>query len=361
MLRGFMVAMLSALALAGSACAQAVDRPALAALERKIRSGEIPGVHAVIAMRGNETLAEWYVSGRDEQRGRLIRDVVAFGPDTPHDVRSITKSVVALLVGVAVKEGAIRSLDAPVLDYFPEYADLQTPERRRITLRHLLSMGSGLRWDESTYSYADPRNSETAMDLAKDPYFYALSQPVEAAPGARFKYSGGDVAVAAAVLARATRTPLDAYAESRLFRPLGITSAGWHKDRNGVPYAASGLRLTPRDLARIGRLMLQGGRWEGRQVVPAAWVKAAISPHARVDPDPKCGTQYGYFWWLEAGCGLTPPLSWAAAIGNGGQRIVLVPQQDLVVVMTAGLYNSPAQRKTVEAVVPAVLEAVRKR
>ena len=358
MIRGLVIAALAALMLAGPAAAQAVDRPALTALEQKIRSGEIAGVHSVIAMRGRETVAEWYFEGADERRGFQL-GVVKFGPETLHDVRSVTKSVVALLVGIAVKEGAIKSLDTPALDFFPEYADLQTPERRRITLRHLLTMGSGLHWDEETYPYTDRRNSEIAMDLAPDPYRYVLSQPVEAAPGARFKYSGGDVAVMAAVLARATKTPLDAYAEAKLFRPLGIAKVEWLRDSKRVPYAASGLRMTPRDMAKIGRMMLQDGRWEGRRVVPAAWVKAATQPHARVEPDPKCGTRYGYFWWLYAGCELTPPQPWAAANGNGGQRIVLVPERDLVIVMTAGLYNRPGQRQTTNATVSGILAALR--
>lgn len=358
MVRGFFAAVAMALALTGSAQAQAIDRPALTALEQKIRSGEIAGVHSVIAMRGRETVAEWYFEGADEARGRQL-GVVRFGPETLHDVRSVTKSIVALLVGIAIEEGAIKSLDTPALDYFPEYADLQTPERRRITLRHLLTMGSGLHWDEETYPYSDPRNSEIAMDRAADPYRYVLSQAIEAAPGARFKYSGGDVAIMAAVLSRATKTPLDAYAETKLFGPLGIAKVEWHRDAKRVPYAASGLRMAPRDMAKIGRMMLQDGRWEGRQVVPAAWVKASIQPHAQVDPDPKCGTRYGYFWWLYAGCQLTPPQPWAAAVGNGGQRIVLVPERDLVLVMTSGLYNKPGQRPTANATVTGLLAALR--
>ncbi len=345
--------------LAAPAAAQAPDPPALSAVEQRIRAGEIQGVHSVIAMRGNEIVAEWYFEGSDEIRGRQL-GVVQFGPDTLHDVRSVTKSIVALLVGVALEEGAIQSLDTPALDYFPEFADLQTPEMRRITLRHLLTMNSGLHWDEESYPYSDPRNSETAMDRAADPYRFVLSQGIEAAPGARFKYSGGDVAVMAAILARATRTTLDDYAESRLFRPLGIAGAEWHHDANGVPHAASGLRLRPRDMARVGRLMLQRGRWDGRQLIPAAWVEAAIQPQTRVDPDPRCGVQYGYFWWLQAGCQFAPAQPWVAAIGNGGQRIALVPELDLVIVMTAGLYNQRAQRQTANATVLDILAALRR-
>lgn len=356
MLRTWLAAALAVLLLAPAAHA---DEAALAALKGRIESGQIPNVHGVIVMRGQATLAEWYFAGTDSARGRPSARV-EFGPDTLHDIRSITKSIVGLLVGVAVRDGAIKSLDTPVLDYFPEYADLQTPERRRVTLRHMLTMTSGLHWDEETFTYADPRNSEIAMDLAKDPYRYVLSQPFDAAPGQRFKYSGGDVAVMAAVLARATRTPLDAYAEAKLFRPLGITNVAWHRDAKGVPYAASGLRMVPRDMAKVGRLVLQKGEWEGRQVLPARWVAEATSPRTPVEPDPKCGLGYGYFIWTFPGCQLDPPVPWASGIGLGGQRLVMAPSLDAVVVLTTGNYFSNQQRAIALDVVTSALEAVRK-
>jgi CubicO group peptidase (beta-lactamase class C family) len=351
-------AALAALALVAAGPARSADRAALTALEQSLRSGEIKGVHSVLVMRGSETVAEWYFEGQDEVRGRSL-GVVTFGPETLHDVRSVTKSVVGLLVGIALQEGAIKSLDTPVLDYFPEYADLQTPDLRRITLRHLLTMGSGLHWDEETYGYDDPRNSESGMDAARDRYRFILSQPIEAAPGSRFKYSGGDVALMGAVLARATQTPLDAYAQAKLFGPLGIAKVEWQRDAKGTPYAASGLRMRPRDMAKVGRMVLHDGRWEGRPVIPAAWVRTSIQPHARVQPDPKCGGQYGYFWWLQGGCALSPPQAWASAIGNGGQRIAVVPALDLVIVVTAGLYNNPGQRQIGNEVVERALAAVR--
>lgn len=356
MLRRLITAAFAALLFAAPAWA---EDPALAPLKARIASGEIPGIHSVIVMRGNATLAEWYFAGNDSARGRPTGRV-EFGPDTLHDVRSVTKSIVGLLVGVAVQEHAIKSLDTPVLDYFPEYADLQTPERRRVTLRHLLTMTSGWHWDEETYSYGDPRNSEAAMDLAPDRSRYVLSQAFDVPPGQRFKYSGGDVALMAAVLARATKTPLEAYADAKLFKPLGITNVAWHKDKTGIPIAASGLRMTPRDMAKVGRLVLQKGRWNGHQVLPARWLSETTSAKAQTEPDPKCGTGYGYFMWLFRGCELDPPIPWAAGVGLGGQRIVMAPSQDIVLVMTTGNYNNRQQRAIAMDVITSALKAVRK-
>jgi CubicO group peptidase (beta-lactamase class C family) len=141
---------------------------------------------------------------------------------------------------------------------------------------------------------------------------------------------------------------------------LGITHFDWQKDRIGTPFAASGLRLEPRDLAKIGLLMLHRGKVGRRQVVPASWVKLSTKPHAQVQPDPECGTRYGYFWWLGPGCAGAAKTPWFAGIGNGGQRIWVVPSLDLVIVSTAGLYDKPAQGKTATAIYRGVLDAIPK-
>lgn len=328
-----------------------VGNQALETLHQRIQSGEIPGIHSVIVIRHGETLAEWYFAGTDEVRGRPAGTVI-FGPQTPHDLRSVTKSIVSLLFGIALADGKIESLDTPVLDYFPEYKDLQTPERRKIRLRDLLSMTSGLHWDEHSYSYADIRNSETAMDIAPDRYRYILSQPLDTPPGTQWRYSGGDVALIAAVIARATKMPIEIYAQQKLFAPLGITSFTWLKDERGIPFAASGLRLLPRHMVKLGLLVLHHGRADnGVQIVPENWIAEATAPHAKVDDDIGCPTQYGYFWWLGPAC--TPP--WIGAIGNGGQRIWIVPSRDLVIVTTAGLYNK--NQHSVTAFIGAIIAA----
>jgi CubicO group peptidase (beta-lactamase class C family) len=338
--------------------AQAADAAKLEALRARIASGEIRGVHSVIVTQHGQTLAEWYFPGDDERYGDSLGHV-DFKPETLHDVRSVSKSVISLLFGIAMAEGDIKGgLDTPVLDFFPEYKDLRTPERMKITLRHVLSMTMGLRWDEDSVPYSDPRNSEIAMDMSPDRLRYALEQDIVAAPGSTFRYSSGGVELAGAILARATKTPLKDYAHDKLFAPLGITAWEWTSDDKGVPYAASGLRLTPREMAIIGRMMLAGGTWNGRQVVPKAWVEVSTARQAQVAPDPVCGTRYGLYWWEGPGCAASPPAPWFAAIGNGGQRIWVVPSRDLVVVSTMGLYNQPSQVPMSTAVLTGVLGAV---
>jgi CubicO group peptidase (beta-lactamase class C family) len=330
----------------------------LTILKGRIESGAIPAIHSVLVIDDGKTLAEWYFSGADQamvDRGAPVAlSHVDFGPDTLHDIRSATKSVVSILFGIARDDGAIKSLDTPVLDYFPEYTDLRTPERMKIRVRDVLSMTSGLHWDERTYPYTDARNSEIAMDIAADPNRYVLSLPIDAPPGERFNYSGGDVGLVGAIVARATKTPLETFAAKRLFGPLSIEKFEWTRNAD-APRAASGLRLTTRDMGKIGLLMLAGGQWNGKRIVSQAWVAESTTPQVAVEPDPKCGTKYGYLWWLFAGCQAQPPTPGFAAIGNGGQRIWVFPSRKLVIVSTAGLYNDPKQGEPPLAVLTGVL------
>ena len=333
---------------------------ALPHLKARIESGEIAAVHSLLVIVDGKTVAEWYFEGRDETigaTGPIPLDHVKFTADTLHDMRSVTKSVVSILFGIARSEGAIKDLDAPVFDYFPELADLRTPQRMKVRVRDVLTMTSGLHWDERTFPYTDVRNSEIAMDIAADPYRYVLSQTVDSAPGTRFNYSGGDVALVAAIVTRGTKTPIEAYAQKKLFGPLGIAKFEWSKS-NGIPRAASGLRLTTRDMGKIGVMMLAGGRWGDAQLVPGNWVAESITPHIHVEGDPACGTNYGYLWWLDGGCASTPPAPAFAGIGNGGQRIWVVPSRKLVVAATAGLYNDPRQAETATTLLTAVLAAI---
>lgn len=320
-----------------------VDRAALAELTRDIRSRRYSNVHSLLVVQHGELIYEEYFEGPDERRGDSL-GVRRFSAQELHDVRSVTKSVVSLLFGIAVHAGKIKDLDAPVLDYFPEYADLRAPERLAIRLRHMLSMASGLDWDERTAPYGDPRNSEKAMDLATDPYRYVLERPIKSPPGTAFNYSGGDVMVIAGVLERATGMTLQRYADQVLFKPLGIQQYEWLKLPSGRDIAASGLRLRPRDMAKIGALYLADGRADGQQIVPTTWVSQSLAPQVVV-PERVPYAHYGYFWWLGTLRVDQRDVPFSAAVGWGGQRIVLAPSLGTMVVMTAGLYDEPATRQ----------------
>jgi CubicO group peptidase (beta-lactamase class C family) len=323
-------------------------------VDKAFADGKLDNVHAVVLVRGGKLVLERYRTGDDERLGRK-KDGVVFGPESKHDVRSITKSVVSLLYGIALNEGKVPALDRPLVDSFPEYADLAgNQQRRRMTVGHALSMTMGIQWDENR-PYTDPLNSELAMYRAADSYRFALDQPFVSEPGKTFNYSGGAPTLLARMIARGTETPLAAYAEQRLFAPLGIEDYEWVVAYYGEPLAASGLRLRPRDLAKLGQLVLANGQWNGVQIVPAAWIAESTAPKIVVPQ--YAGTSYGYLWWLSELGGRKV----VEGAGNGGQELLIVPDLDLVLAMTAGNYNNPDAWKPAwalleETVIPAVLK-----
>ena len=246
-----------------------VDAKRLAALTQSVRAWPELGVHAILIERAGRLIYEEYFDGFDERWGQPLGRV-SMSATQLHDVRSVTKSVVSALTGIALGAGAIRSLDQPVIEWFPEYPELNTAERRRVTLAHVLGMTSGLEWNENV-PYNDPKNDEIRMTRDTQPLRYALSPPFVHAPGAEFNYNGGLTHVMGAVLERATRTPVEEYVRAKLFEPLGITEFEWLGDLAGLPAIASGLRLRARDVAKFGSLYLHRGQWKGKQILPADW------------------------------------------------------------------------------------------
>ncbi len=324
-----------------NADAVGVDSAKLAGLTTAIRAWPELGVHAVLIERGGQLIYEEYFDGFDQKWGTSLGKV-SMTVETKHDLRSVTKSVVSALVGIAHGEGAIKSLDEPLVKWFPEYPELDTPERRRVTLAHVLSMTSGFEWNEDI-PYSDPRNDEIKMTRHEKPLLYALSPRMVLAPGSDFNYNGGLTQVMAAVLERATKLSLEDYARTKLFEPLGITDVEWVGDLAGMPAAASGLRLRARDLARFGSLYLHGGRWNGKQVIPSDWVERSTRRQFRfpAGTGSNAGAQfgYGYFWWYGCYPSAAGMIEARAAIGNGQQRIFVLPGLDMVVTIFAGRYN----------------------
>ena len=325
-----------------------LDSARLAALTASVRAWPELGVHAILIERSGRLVYEEYFDGFDERWGTPLGRV-SMTAGTLHDLRSVTKSVVSGLVGIAVGEGAITSLDQPVVEWFPEYPELNTAERRRVTLAHVLTMTPGLEWNEDV-PYTDPANDEIRMTRDPDPLRYALSRPFAGEPGAAFAYNGGMTQIMGAVLERATRIPIEEYARTKLFEPLGIDAVEWIGDLGGMPAAASGLRLRARDLAKFGSLYLHGGRWNGRQVIPADWVSRSTSRHVRFDDGPARDRSsaaanaagqfgYGYFWWYSCHPTSSGLIEARAAVGNGQQRVFVLPGLDTVVTILAGRYN----------------------
>jgi CubicO group peptidase (beta-lactamase class C family) len=298
-------------------------------------------VHAVVIVRHGKLVFEQYYAGYDEPWGSP-HGQHDFDATTRHDMRSASKSVVSLLVGIAIERKLIAGVDEPVVKFFPEYAALKTPGWIDVTLRHLLTMSSGIQWDENR-GWTDPANDEPHLGKDADPVSYVLGKPIAVAPDEIWNYNGGGTDLLGNILERASGKPLNDFAREVLFEPLGITDGRWENYQNGRVAAAAGLRLRPRDAAKIGQLVLDHGAWNGRQLVPAAWIAQSTAPRFQAIGYFGGLFFYGYQWWLGRTLSDGGEITWVAAMGLGGQRIFIVPDLDLVVMITSGLYSSPRQ------------------
>jgi CubicO group peptidase (beta-lactamase class C family) len=329
-------------------------------LDQFILSGQAPNIHGVIIVRRGAVVFENYFEGDDQVRdenGRAHFERVAFSAERCHELRSVSKSIVGLLYGIALGEGKVPPLDTPLLAQFPDYADLPNPEqRRRWTIGHAITMTLGIEWNEDL-SYDDPRNGQTAMDRAADPYRHVLGQPIVAPAGERWIYCGGATALIGKILENGTKQKLPDYARAVLFDPLGVGSTVWRIGPNGERNFASGLSMRPRDLARVGQMLLGGGKAGERQIVPADWLEDSFRPQVTI----RDRREYGYQWYLGEmvfnGADGPRQERWIAAIGNGGQRLYVFPRLDLLIVMTAGNYNqrdqgTPPTRVLTEMILP---------
>jgi CubicO group peptidase (beta-lactamase class C family) len=318
-----------------------IDRAALCRMADRLASSAA-NVHSVLLARGGKLVFERYFRGSDEIPGRIYGrrvENVTFDADTLHDMKSVSKSVASLAVGIAIDRGLIRSVNEPIFNFFPELSDLRTPEKDRIQLYHALSMSMGLAWEEATPATGDENNDEARMNRSRDACRYVLGLAVTAPAGQEFFYNTGALALVSAIIRKATGRPLDEFAREALFEPLGITAVQWERYK-GETDAGGGLRLRPRDMAKIGQLVLAGGRWNGRQVVSRGWIETSTASKLKATD----GQSYGYLWWLGRSLFKGREVHWVGALGRGGQSIRIVPELDLVVVVTAGFYQDYSPR-----------------
>lgn len=255
------------------------------------------------------------------RNGRLVLDTT-FSPyiaGTVHDLASVTKSITSTLIGIAIDKGYITSVDARVLDFFPERRFANVDSRKRaLTLRHLLTMTSGLCSDFST-GEAQNENVRRSNDWVQT----ILDAPLVSDPGTRFAYCSAASNLLSAILTRATGMSAEEFAKRHLLVPLGITTYVWPGDGHGISNGWGDCFLLPHDMAKLGYLFLNNGAWDGKQVVSTAWVREATRTHVQTGTD----ETYGYKWWI------IPSLGLYEGRGRGGQRITILPAKNLVVVM----------------------------
>ena len=323
-----------------------IDSAIINKIDTAVVNGTYPNIHSLLIAKGNKLVYEKYWAGKDESWGDDL-GVIEHTRDGLHDIRSISKSIVSACIGIAIEQGKIKSVDQKVFDFFPEYKKLDTGLISSLTIKHLLTMSSGLAWNEEV-PYDNPENSEIRMIRSSNQVEFVLSQPMEFPPGRVWEYNGGTTQLLAAIIEKTTGKKVNQFANEYLFQPLGIKQFEWAKyPGTDMPAAASGLRLSSRALLKFGLLYSNGGKWEDKQVVPQKWVEESFHPHVQ-RPD---GGSYGYQFWLWQDTINNKPTPIVACVGNGDQRIFFDKTNDLLIVATAGNYNKWTIKKNADALV----------
>ncbi len=326
--------------------ARGLNPKPLEELVRWIRAGErFPDLHSLLIVRHGDLVLEEYFHGWDA--------------DSLHTLQSVTKSFTSALVGIAIEQGAFRGVEEKVLDFFPEVKSIENLDARKRTMRleDLLTMRSGTDYHEGHGPSDTPHDQLNHLPRGWDRFY--LNRPMVQPPGTHFQYDSGGVILLSSMLKNRTGMHADAFAERHLFEPLGISRKRWFRNLEGHPHTGGGLDLLPRDMARFGLLYLRGGRWGDRQVVPADWVARSIRRQVAWDRDHSVG--YGYLWWI-----LEPDPEGAgkrdiyAAMGYRGQYIFVVPEHDMVVVVTGGARSRQGQARPIEMLYSHILPAVKR-
>lgn len=309
-----------------SPIAEGLDADKITGMLEKVRKGDYGSVHSILIVKGGKLAVEEYFSGYEyalenaNDRGPIID----FGPDTLHDQASISKCITSALVGIAIDQGSIPSVNEDLAAFFPEYSRLMDDQKAKITLEHLLTMSSGLEWLQS-----GPGNDTGRLFSVNNPIKYILEKPVVSTPGTQFSYQQASPILLGEIIKKATGLRVDNFAEKYLFLPLGITQCEWQILSRDVIYNAGSLRLRPRDMAKFGYLFLRNGEWNGKRIISEEWVQESTKRRLMGD----YGMMYGYLWWIspfrEGGF---------LAMGRGGQGVFVFPDVDLVAVFTGGNY-----------------------
>ncbi|MEM8508490.1 MAG: serine hydrolase [Bacteroidota bacterium] len=298
-------------------------------METDIQRDRLVGVEGVLIARNGKIVYENYFSG--------------FDVNTPHDTRSASKSVASAMIGIAIDDGIIESVEEKLFDFIPqEYQYTKDPLKSKITVNDLLTMRSGL--DVSNKAYEGYYQEEADGPWLKT----VLEAPMVHEPGTYADYGSANPFLLGVYLKNRLDIPLEFYMHKKLFEPLGITNYVMNTDDTGIlPYFGGGLNLTPRDMLKFGQLYLNGGSWNGKQIISNNWIQASFKKHTRLQ-DFRDKDEYGYYWYHHTYAVNGKSIATMEARGSGGQFIFVVPQLEVVAVITAGNYRNGKTNQSLE-------------
>lgn len=359
----------------GTLAAVNLDPVPLEKAVANIHSGKYGQIHSMLIYKDGLLVMEEYFPGHKYQWDAPNFHGIYLHWDHyhRHNIMSAGKSFTSALVAIAIDQGVIHSVDDIIWEYLPDYQHLRTEGKQSITIEHLVTMTSGLAWDEWSSPYTTDANS--IIDLwvnCDDQIACILSHDLVHEPGTHFTYSGGDMIVLGELIQNATGMDIDDFMERYLLSPLGIPRAEWPRFDSGIANTSGELYLTPRDMLKFGRLYLQNGEWEGEQLIPLDWVEQCKTPYTGRnstwlntifwpipgDDDTFGRRGYAYTWWTHRLRSEGHKVELFYASGFGGQQIFVIPDLDTVVVFTGGNYHRMLYNLKIikRYVLPAVLD-----
>ena len=293
-----------------------MDVSAIEEITDNILNDQYKGIHSLLIIKDGFLVFEEYFKG--------------YNSDDIQHIFSITKSVSSSLTGIAIDKGFLHSVEDPVLSFFPQY-NITDSIKQKLQLKHILTLTTGFEWDEKTYPYTDPKNSEYQMFQTNDWMEFVLQRPLSHNPGEIYNYNTGSVHLLSSVFKESTGLFADEFAEQFLFEPLGITEYFWNTDNQGFPCTGAthgGLKMKARDVAKYGFLYLNNGKWNNVQVIPEWWIEESVIPRIDIDQT----EQIGYLWRLGQYDINGNKVDYYLSVGSGGQTLIVVPELDLIII-----------------------------
>ena len=299
-----------------------IDSEKIDEMMHNILSGNDKNIHSILLIKNGKLVLEEYFYG--------------YNRDTLHFLASVSKSITSVLIGIALDQKLATGVETKAYEFFPEYTGTKWIDQKYpITLKHILTMSAGLEWDATKYSRGDPRHTTHQMYASGDPIGFVLERNLAGVPGEKFYYNSGLTILLGGIVKNTTGLYIDDFAGQHLFTPLGISDYHWDKFPDGNIQTDGGLNLRPRDMAKIGYMILKDGKWKDQQIVPKEWVAESTKRH--IDA---LGIGYGYQWWLGKTTINNQTIEVLFASGHGGQKIFIIADLDLVAVFTSRVFNS---------------------
>jgi len=305
---------------------------------------ETPGhnIHGIVIIKNSQLVFEKYFEGYlySNNPPGSNGDYIQYDRERDHYLASVSKSVTSVIFGAAVKEGYIESVDELLIDILPQYSDILVGDKATITLEHLLTMSSGLHWDEWSVSYEDPTNDVVALFHEEDPIEYILSKHMINSPGVEFLYNSGGTNVLGAVIEGKTGMSLLDFGNQYLSDPLNVQGGLWERMAGGYFFASGGIYLRPRELAKIGFLFLNHGYWNDTQIITEEWISKSTSEYIEPNMLISQAHSYGYQWWIMDFHANNQSYECFFAAGWGDQFMFIFPDQEMIVAINCGNFTS---------------------